>query len=845
MRTPPRSTPKSLRLVPLVAALAAAGIPVHAATYTVTNGNATGAGSLQQAISDANSACTTQLPTPPASDQAPVINFSGPFTIGLSGALPTLSCGSSVPFSPTINGAGSVIDGITSTFGSGLSGLMYGGTMTVTNVTMLHWMYGAGISASTGGSPSGGLSVSNVTLQANNVGIQNNGGKLDVSGSTITVNTTRGISGGATSGTLSGNTISNNSSGGIDLFGGGLSISGSTFDANGGPGVRLNGSNTTVTGNTFTGNGEAAVKIEGGIGNKITQNSMYGNADGILLAYGGTNQDIGDPDSGPNDEQNYPEINSVTHLSGSTNVSFYFNSTPNSTFRLEFYENDSVGVSEGKTFIGFLNVTTDSGGYATVNTFTVSGLKDNISAIAINANNSTSQFWGAVAYEPTPAVTVSPTSVDFGNVPINTSVSRVITLDSVGDQPYEIYDIEFNDSPTCYGGPIAYGGLMFSTDCQTTSDEISYPAGTGCQITVTFAPTVLGAQSGFLCVYDTAPTAYQRSIPVAGNGVPPPTISITPSSYDFGGVAVGVTSPNQIFDIFNGSAFPVDYRVFIDPPFALASTNCPNPLAPASRCSMIVNFTPRTADSFMGFLALVPTSGTQASATLFGSGVFAPAFTVPRSIEFLYALGSDPTVQEIPITNRGNAPLQISSVTISGLGFSFDNGCTAAVAPGATCILRIRYSTADVGTTIGSLTINSNAPTRTVELVGITQVRPVPVLSISPSEMNYGSRAFGTTSPTQTVTIRNVGGAPAIISSISASPDFVVASNACPASLAPLTSCLVTVSMSATTYGRRSGFVTVASNEERSPQRVLVQGLSCRNSGYVLGRLAITSGCLP
>src|SRR5205085_8095224 len=69
-----------------------------AAVFTVTNANESGAGSFYQAVSDANANCATN------GDTAPVIQFSGPFTISPCTTLPTFFCGGSAAYNPTIDG---------------------------------------------------------------------------------------------------------------------------------------------------------------------------------------------------------------------------------------------------------------------------------------------------------------------------------------------------------------------------------------------------------------------------------------------------------------------------------------------------------------------------------------------------------------------------------------------------------------------------------------------------------------------------------------------------------------------------------------------------------------------
>ncbi|HEX7605537.1 MAG TPA: hypothetical protein VF348_02420, partial [Usitatibacter sp.] len=85
----PRRSISDFQYTTLVAALAAALAPqaVTAATYTVTTNTdnlaSPPAGSLRQAILQANAACTG----------GDLINFNGPFVLSISDALPIITCG--------------------------------------------------------------------------------------------------------------------------------------------------------------------------------------------------------------------------------------------------------------------------------------------------------------------------------------------------------------------------------------------------------------------------------------------------------------------------------------------------------------------------------------------------------------------------------------------------------------------------------------------------------------------------------------------------------------------------------------------------------------------------------
>jgi hypothetical protein len=105
-----------------------------------------------------------------------------------------------------------------------------------------------------------------------------------------------------------------------------------------------------------------------GPSNSILSNSIFSNtALGIDLGSvhhqpdGITPNDAGDPDTGPNNFQNFPVLTCATSANGQTNIQGTLNSLANTSFRIEFFANDacdSSGNGEGQTFLGFQNVTT-------------------------------------------------------------------------------------------------------------------------------------------------------------------------------------------------------------------------------------------------------------------------------------------------------------------------------------------------------------------------------------------------------------------------------------------------------------------------------------------------------
>ena len=177
-------------------------------------------------------------------------------------------------------------------------------------------------------------------------------------------------------------------------------------------GSNSDGVNDAVEGNVISGNALNGVNVVGSNTgqNRINGNSIFANGGlGIDLGNNGvTPNDPNDGDSGPNTLQNFPVITDARQ--GSTIIQFTFNSSTNSTFRIEFFSStapDPTAHGEGQTFLGSMNVTTNASGNFT-GTFTTTTLAAGqvVSATATNSANNTSEFSNT-------RVVQTPTAVKF------------------------------------------------------------------------------------------------------------------------------------------------------------------------------------------------------------------------------------------------------------------------------------------------------------------------------------------------------------------------------------------------------------------------------------------------
>lgn len=193
----------------------------------------------------------------------------------------------------------------------------------------------------------------------------------------------------------------------------GLDASGAALVLNGQGGIGINNSDGNTIGGTQPGaanvialsNGPG-VSVAQGSGNSIRGNSIFSN-DGLgidlltdALVQGVTPNDPADSDTGANNLQNFPVITSVVSTSNSTKIQGTLNSTPNTTFQIDFYSNsavDSSGYGEGAQFFNTTSINTNANGDATINVTFPVGLPAGraITATATDPAGNTSEFSAA------------------------------------------------------------------------------------------------------------------------------------------------------------------------------------------------------------------------------------------------------------------------------------------------------------------------------------------------------------------------------------------------------------------------------------------------------------------
>ena len=209
---------------------------------------------------------------------------------------------------------------------------------------------------------------------------------------------------------------------------------------NNGSGVRFNGASSNTVGGTAIGAGNViaynigfGVEVFSGTGNAILGNSIHDNESPGIEISAGANDPL-DADTGPNQLQNWPALGSafLDPMYGAVTLAGTLASTPNTTFRLEFFRTAAAG--DGESFLTFVNVTTDGSGNAPFSAMAGSlTLGSFVTATATDPAGNTSEFsaLATVAEGTTATVSIGDVSLIEGDSGTVTAVFTVTLSEPV------------------------------------------------------------------------------------------------------------------------------------------------------------------------------------------------------------------------------------------------------------------------------------------------------------------------------------------------------------------------------------------------------------------------------
>ena len=450
-----------------------------------------------------------------------------------------------------------------------------------------------------------------------------------------------------------------------------------------------------------------------------------------------------------------------------------------------------TGGPDGVEF-GQLQIVTDTA--PTNYTIYLSGVRSSESLIASNQNTQFGKFIS---------------SVQFGTQYVDaTPLPRVVVLTNVDAQPVTVSGFSVT-------GPFS----------QRNNCSAPLPPNASCRVAISFVPNGNSYATGTLTANFSAQGG-PITVNLSGTGEILSDLGISPLALSFGSVILG-SSNSQTLILTNKSTNTLTLSQFN---LSLAdytqANDCGGALAPSATCTVTLTFTPNALGTRNGTLSIQHNGmGSPQVISLSGSGR-TPLVITPDEVSFgEQNVGVASAPQPVGVSNQSNSTVMINSASISGDFELLQNSCPASLTSFYGCSLQLDFKPTTTGSMSGTLTITaSDYPSpHIVPLTGTGVV--LPVVSLSPSSLNFDKQLVSSASSAQTVTVSNTGPVPLHVSSVVVFGEFSQTNTCTAVVVAPNGTCTISVSFSPTVSGGQVGRLTIQDDAPDSPQTVALSGV--------------------
>ena len=259
-----------------------------------------------------------------------------------------------------------------------------------------------------------------------------------------------------------------------------------------------------------------------------------------------------------------------------------------------------------------------------------------------------------------PGIQVSPSSVSFGNDPVDTKLSQTLSITNTGSATLSITQLTAS-------GSTAFAVSGFSL-------PLSVSAGQKATITANFRPVSVGSVSGTISIVSNA-SASPTSVTLSGSGIAATyTLKVSPTSLSFGSVVMGTSSASQSVIVTNtgNSNVAVSQVAVSGAGYTLTGGSTPVTVSPSQTLTLATQFSPTVAGSDTGTISIASNAtGSPATVSLSGTGVT----SAQHSVELTWGASSS-SVSGYNVyrgTVSGGAYTKINSSLIAQLSYTDAN----------------------------------------------------------------------------------------------------------------------------------------------------------------------------
>jgi nitrogen fixation protein FixH len=422
-------------------------------------------------------------------------------------------------------------------------------------------------------------------------------------------------------------------------------------------------------------------------------------------------------------------------------------------------------------------------------------------------------------------LTVAPTSVSFGIVEVGNNQSKPATMTNSGGSSLTVSKV------TSSGAGFSVSGVSL---------PLTLASGQSQGFTVVFTPASAGTITGNLAIANTGSTP---TVNVALSGGSQTVGAVTPSSpsLNFGSILVG--SKQTLTETLNntgGSALTVTQVTPTGTGFAVSGLTLPLNLPAGEGQSFSVTFTPQSAGTVSGNLAIANTGATPVmNIPLSGGGQTAGALTPsPASLNFgSVEVGSNQALTET-LTNSGGSSVTVAQVSPTGTGYSVSGlSLPLTLTAGQSQGFSVTFTPSSTGNSSGNLAILSNASDASLNVPLSGNGLAPGSLAPSPSSLSFGDVQVGNNQQLSE-TLTNSGGVNVNISQASvAGTGFTMSGLNPPLTLTPGQHYTFTVTFTPPSPGSDSGNVSIVSNASNPNLSIPLSGTG---TPVPQGTLAVT-----
>lgn len=445
------------------------------------------------------------------------------------------------------------------------------------------------------------------------------------------------------------------------------------------------------------------------------------------------------------------------------------------------------------------------------------------------------------------AQVTAPSQVDFGLTRLTAGkVVRPVTISNTGTSAIQGLAVSQIEGPYSVEG----GNCTTSLDAKNT-----------CSLQVSYNASTSGIQEGTLVLVSS--NGGTATVALLGQATTA-SLTATPNKLVFGETAVGNVSAIQsvaLQNIGEDMAAIKGISVIEGASNFSQSSNCGTSLAGGSSCIMNVLYAPTSIDTAQGSIAIVANGLEPVMIDLAGVAFSQKLILSRNNVSFdAVRIGQSSAIVPVTLTNPSTMSAGLTGISVvAGAGiYSQANNCSTVLPSGESCVINVQVTPTATAVPEGSVVVASSFGNYTLKLTG-SGVKPQGELSIggdSGDGSNNGSGVgsgqailfndtpVGSTSPSRSVTFKNVGNGPLGITGISivTAQGIFAQSNNCGNSLAAGSSCTITMVFTPTASGAAQGQLAIITPEGNYTLALKGSGLS--SSGVWSATSSTTFGTL-